>query len=246
MNPGFGRGFFCVGRGNDRTGSGMVSEARGAERARLCSGAAGLGVTLAPAVAEQLLALLDELARWNRAYNLTAVRERAEMLTHHLLDSLSVLPALTGGRVIDVGTGAGFPGLVLALADPDRRYTLLDSNGKKIRFVEHALRTFGIRNACAVQSRVEDYRPTPGFDTVVGRAFAPTARFAASCRHLLAPGGEIVMMKGRHAVSELAGLPGDWRVTVEPVEVPGLHEARHLVRLRLADDAPESPLQERT
>ncbi len=219
---------------------------RSVEQAHLMAAAARLRLQLTAAGADQLLTLLDELTRWNRAYNLTAVRERGEMITHHLLDSLSVLPALAGQRVLDVGTGPGFPGLVLALVDPHRDYTLLDSNGKKIRFVEHALRTFALRNARAVQSRVEDYRPPSGFDTVIGRAYAPAPRFAASCRHLLAPGGELLMMKGRHPAEELRPLAGEWLIEVDAVEVPGLHEVRHLVRLRLASASTDAPLQERT
>lgn len=244
MNPGFGRGFFCAYA--TPNGKGKVMADRLAEQEHLVAAAARLHVRLNTGTADQLLTLLDELARWNRAYNLTAVRDRGEMITHHLLDSLSVLPALAGPRIIDVGTGAGFPGLVLALVDPDREYTLLDSNGKKIRFVEHALRTFALRHVRAVQSRVEDYRPTSGFDTVVGRAYAPAARFAASCRHLLAPGGEILMMKGRDPAAELEALATEWLIQVEPVEVPGLHEARHLVRLRLASGSTDAPLRERT
>jgi 16S rRNA (guanine527-N7)-methyltransferase len=207
------------------------------EADRLVAGAARLGVSLSAEAAVQLCRLLDELERWNRAYNLTAVRDRAAMLPLHLLDSLSVLPALRGRRIIDVGTGPGFPGLPLAIADPGRHYTLLDSHGKKVRFVEHVLRVLAIANAGAVHSRVEDYRPAQGFDTVVARAFAPAARFAAGCRHLLAPGGQILMLKGRNPEAELAELGGDWQVDVLPLEVPGLEQARHLVRLTRAPSA---------
>ena len=206
--------------------SGPISEAD-----RLVAGAARLGVALSAEATLRLCRLLDELERWNRAYNLTAVRDRAAMVTLHLLDSLSVIPALRGERIIDIGTGAGFPGLPLAIADPLRHYTLLDSNGKKIRFVQHALRALAVANASAVHSRVEDYRPAQGFDTVVGRAFAPAARFAAGCRHLLAPGGQILMMKGRDPGAELAQLACEWQAQIVALDVPGLDQARHLVRL---------------
>jgi 16S rRNA (guanine527-N7)-methyltransferase len=206
---------------------------RAAEQTRLEAAAAQLGVTLPPAAAARLLRLLDELERWNRAYNLTAVREREAMLALHLLDSLSVHPWLQGATILDVGTGAGFPGLPLALVDPARQFTLLDSNGKKIRFVQHASRVLAVHNVLAVQARVEDYRPGHGFDTVLGRAFAPAARFAAGVRHLLAPGGRLLMMKGRDPQAELAELADEWTAQVLPLRVPELDQTRHLVMLSL-------------
>src|ERR1700758_1724736 len=126
---------------------------------RLARDAALLGVTLTPADAGRLLALLDELERWNRSYNLTAIASREQMITHHLLDSLSISPDLAGERIADVGTGAGFPGLPLALANPARQFSLIDSNGKKVRFVAHAARTLELRNVTAVHSRAEGLRP---------------------------------------------------------------------------------------
>lgn len=202
-----------------------------AERQRLVQGAHGLGVDLPPAQADRLLRLLDELERWNRAYNLTAVRERPAMVVLHLFDSLSVLSALHGTQVLDIGTGAGFPGLPLAIVDPARHFTLLDSNGKKIRFVQHALRALAVDNATAVHARVEGFRPAQGFDTLIGRAFAPAGRFLAGCSHLLAPGGQILMMKGRDPLGELAEIPDDWHADVSVLNVPELDQARHLVRL---------------
>lgn len=202
-----------------------------AERLRLESGAQRLGIALSAEATDRLLGLLDELERWNRAYNLTAVREREAMLALHLFDSLSVLSALQGSQVLDIGTGAGFPGLPLAIADSGRHYTLLDSNGKKIRFVQHALRRLAVDNASAVHTRVEDYRPAQGFDTVIGRAFAPAGRFLAGCSHLLAPGGQILMMKGRDPVGELTEVPDDWHAEVAALDAPELDQARHLVRL---------------
>jgi 16S rRNA (guanine527-N7)-methyltransferase len=125
------------------------------EQAFLISSASRLGVSLDSTAAKRLLQLLDELERWNRSFNLTAITQRAQMLTHHLLDSLSIAALLQGERIIDIGTGAGFPGLPLAIIQPERQFTLLDSNGKKIRFVNHAARTLGLANVVAVHARAD-------------------------------------------------------------------------------------------
>ncbi len=199
----------------------------------LIDGAARLGVPLAPEAASRLLRLLDELERWNRSFNLTAITDRRGMLTHHLLDSLSVLPFVQGGRVVDVGTGAGFPGLPLAIADPGRRYTLLDSNGKKVRFVGHARRVLGLANVEPVHARAEDWRPEAPFDTVVARAFAPLPRLVAQVAPLCGPDTRVVAMKGPRAADEQAELPAGWRVERDiEVEVPGLGAERRIVVLR--------------
>lgn len=203
----------------------------------LVEGAARLGVPLAPDAARQLLRLLDELERWNRSFNLTAITDRREMLTHHLLDSLSVLPFMQGARVVDVGTGAGFPGLPLAIADPGRHYTLLDSNGKKVRFVGHARRVLGLANVEPLHARAEDWRPDAPFDTVVARAFAPLPRLATQVAPLCGPGTRVVAMKGPRAADELAGLPAGWQVEQDvQVEVPGLGAERRIVVLRPPPD----------
>ncbi|MFO1427122.1 MAG: 16S rRNA (guanine(527)-N(7))-methyltransferase RsmG [Steroidobacteraceae bacterium] len=211
-----------------------MSPAAGREtQQRLVRDAARLGVTLAPADAARLLALLDELVRWNKAYNLTAITEREAMLTHHLLDSLSVQTALHGERIADVGTGAGFPGLPLAIVNPARRFTLLDSNNKKVRFVAHAARTLGLANVAAVHARAEEHRPAAPFDTVIARAFAPLPALAASVAGLCGPDTRVLAMKGRRPQEEIDALPAAWRVErVTPLEVPGLGEERHLVVLR--------------
>ena len=199
----------------------------------LIDGAARLGVPLAPAAAGRLLRLLDELERWNRSFNLTAITDRREMLTHHLLDSLSVLPFVQGARVIDVGTGAGFPGLPLAIADPGRHYTLLDSAGKKVRFVSHACRVLGLANVEPVHARAEAWRPDAAFDTVVARAFAPLPRLVAQVAPLCRPDTRVVAMKGPRAADEQAGLPAGWQVEQDVrVEVPGLGAERRIVVLR--------------
>ncbi len=212
----------------------------------LREGAARMGVPLDDTAACAMLRLLDELERWNAAYNLTAIRDRRQMLTHHLLDSLSVQPALLGTRIADVGTGAGFPGLPLAIANPARQFTLLDSNGKKIRFVTHATRVLGLKNVDAVHVRAERFTPAAPFDTVVARAFAALQTLAESVAPLCGPETRVLAMKGRPSEDELAALPPGWAVErVERLEVPGLAEERQLVVLRppamMPTGAPAAP-----
>jgi 16S rRNA (guanine527-N7)-methyltransferase len=193
---------------------------------------------LAPTTGQvtQLLAYLDLLARWNRTYNLTAVRDPTEMVTRHLLDSLAVLPWIPGGRLLDAGTGAGLPGIPLAIARPGLQVTLLDSAGKKIRFLRHVCRELQLGNAEPLQARLETYEAEAPFDAIVSRAFASLAAFAEAARHLAggvtpsAGGVRLLAMKGRHPAAELAELPGWVRVeSVEALAVPGLQEQRHLV-----------------
>ena len=171
-----------------------------------------LGVALSEAQARSLLALLDELARWNRTYNLTGITEPGQMLTHHLLDSLAIHPDLAGARIADVGTGAGFPGLPLALVNPQRQFTLIDSVEKKIRFVSHAVRTLGLTNVTPVRARAESLRPEVPFDTVVARALAPLGELLATVSPLVGAGSRVLAMKGRWPAEELASLPAPWRL----------------------------------
>jgi 16S rRNA (guanine527-N7)-methyltransferase len=176
-----------------------------------------------------LLRYIDLLVRWNRAYNLTAVREPGQMVTRHLLDSLAILPWVGSGPLLDAGTGAGLPGVPLAIARPGLAVTALDSAGKKIRFLNQLRRELGLDNLRPVQARLETFRPERPLDTIVSRAFARLADFAQAARHL-AGGARLLAMKGRHPAEELDELP-DWVavVSVERLEVPGLQEARHLV-----------------
>jgi 16S rRNA (guanine527-N7)-methyltransferase len=204
----------------------------GAARDRFAADARRLGVELDAAALERFDRLLGELGRWNRAYNLTAIDAPARQVTHHLLDSLSVAGALHGRRVADAGTGAGFPGLPLAIAWPAREFVLIDSNSKKVRFVAHAIRELGLDNASAVQARLDGAPLGTPFDCVVSRAFASLAGFAASAGGLLAPGGRLLAMKGRRPDAELAALAPPWRaLEVRRLEVPGLDEERHLAIL---------------
>jgi 16S rRNA (guanine527-N7)-methyltransferase len=184
----------------------------------------------------KLLHLLDELVKWNATYNLTAITKREEMITHHLLDSLSVNGDLRGEAIADVGTGAGFPGLPLAIVNPKRRFTLIDSNNKKVRFVAHAARTLGLTNVEAVHARAEAPR-TGGkpFDTVVARAFAALPDLLESVEPLCGPATRVLAMKGKRPDDEIAAVPPHWRVIeTRSLTVPRLNEERHVVILRKA------------
>ncbi len=151
----------------------------------------------------KLGALLDELEKWNRRVNLTAIRKRQEMVTAHLLDSLVVRPLLEGATILDVGTGAGFPGLPLAIVEPDRHFTLLDSNNKKIMFVQHVAGLLGLANVTAAKGRGEDYAPGQRFDTVIARALAPLPRLVEIAGHHVGENGVLVALKGRYPAEEL-------------------------------------------
>jgi 16S rRNA (guanine527-N7)-methyltransferase len=199
---------------------------------RLTRDAAALGVTLSEADARGLLLLLDELAHWNRSFNLTAITGREAMVTHHLLDSLSIHGDLEGGQICDVGTGAGFPGLPLAVCNPQRHFTLIDSSAKKIRFVAHAAERMGLTNVTAVHARSEKFTPTVPFDSVVVRALAPLPRLLELVAPLCSPGTRVLAMKGRRPDEELAAVPAPWQVVgVRELVVPGLDAARCLVVL---------------
>jgi len=182
---------------------------------------------------DRLERLLAELGRWNRKVNLTAIRDADEMVTHHILDSLSARPLLEGRYILDVGTGAGFPGLPLAIAEPERQFTLLDSNQKKIAFVAHAARTLGLGNVTAVKARGEDYAPGHRFDTVIARALAALPRLVEIAGHHVGEDGVFVALKGRRPDEELEDLPAPWSHEVMELDVPGLPKgSRHAVLMR--------------
>jgi 16S rRNA (guanine527-N7)-methyltransferase len=198
----------------------------------LQEGAAQLGIQLTAIQAEQMIQLLDELDDWNQRINLTAIRERGQQLTKHLLDSLAVHAFLRGSRVADIGTGAGFPGLPLAIAAPEMQFTLLDSTAKKLKFIEHAVQLLGLQNVQTVHTRAEAYRPKERFDCIVSRAIGPIATFVKWSGHLCVGGGRLLAMKGREPTDELAGIPSGWKLAaVHRLNIPGLDEERHLVEI---------------
>ena len=210
-----------------------MTSAKLLERA-LANGLEALGLPLDEERRSALLAYLDELRRWNRSYNLTAVRDPRDMITRHLLDSLAVLPFVGDGPLLDAGTGAGLPGVPLAIAQPALEVTLLDSAGKKIRFLNHVQRTLRLANMHPVQSRLQDHQSERPYAAVISRAFASLTDFAAAVRAMRDGAPRLLAMKGRLPRAELDDLPDDVRVeAVEKLRVPGLQEDRHLVIMSL-------------
>jgi 16S rRNA (guanine527-N7)-methyltransferase len=204
--------------------------ARNALQARLEQGIAELKLILPAEAVSRLLDYQALLERWNATYNLTAVRDPAEMITRHLLDSLAILPYVQGGTLADLGTGPGLPGIVLAIAAPGREILLVDSNGKKVRFLREAIRALKLDGVRAVQSRVEDVQGQ--FDCITARAFASFADMLGWGGHLLAPGGIWLAMKGKQSEDELSGVPTTFAVRETHVlTVPGLDAERRLVVL---------------
>lgn len=198
----------------------------------LLDGARALGLELSTEQAARLVAHLDLVDEWGERMNLTAIRERSQQVTKHLLDSLSVAPYLRGTRVADIGSGAGFPGIPLAILRPDVQFALVDSTGKKCRFLEHVRDTLGLGNVEVVQSRAEGYKPDVRFDTVLARAVGPIADLVRNAGPLVAGGGRLLAMKGRFPEDELAKRLNGWKVVaVHPLQVPGLDESRHVVEL---------------
>jgi 16S rRNA (guanine527-N7)-methyltransferase len=205
---------------------------REGESELLIAGASELGISLDAKRCELLLRLVDELEAANAQFNLTAIRDRPGMLRKHVLDSLSLQPYLRGARLADVGTGAGFPGLPLALVNSERRFSLIEATGKKARFVAQTAERLGCRNVEVVAMRAETYRPFDLFDTVMARALSSLADFVAYAGHLCTPEGRLLAMKGRHPDEEISGLPKSFRVVaVHRLKLPGLDDERHLVEL---------------
>ncbi|KRF01217.1 16S rRNA (guanine(527)-N(7))-methyltransferase RsmG [Frateuria sp. Soil773] len=204
--------------------------ARAALQARLEQGIAALDLRLPADAVPRLLDYQALLERWNAAYNLTAVRDPAEMVTRHLLDSLAILPYVQGASLADLGTGPGLPGIVLAIAAPGREILLVDSNGKKVRFLREAIRALKLEGVRALQSRVEDVEGR--FDCVTARAFASLADMLAWGGHLLAPEGVWLAMKGKPSDDELPGIPPGFALRGRhALDVPGLDAERHLLVL---------------
>jgi len=196
---------------------------------------------LPPGAQAKLAAYVALLAKWNRTYNLTAIREPARMVTHHVLDALAVLPYLPAAerqRVLDAGSGGGLPGIPLAIARPDWHVAMIDSGDKKSAFVRQAAIELPLPNAEAITARVEEYTPSAPFEIVISRAFADLATFATASARLLAPAGRLYAMKGAYPAEELARLPaGIALVAAHPLTIPGLDARRHLIVLA-AERAP--------
>ncbi|GAA0905218.1 16S rRNA (guanine(527)-N(7))-methyltransferase RsmG [Rothia nasimurium] len=198
---------------------------------QLQRGIADLRLTLPEGAVERLLDYRELLERWNSAYNLTAIRDDREMIARHLLDSLTILPYVHGRTLADLGTGPGLPGIPLAIAEPAREVLMVDSNGKKVRFLREAIRSLKLGNARALQSRVEEVEGT--FECITARAFASLADMLGWGGHLLAPGGTWLAMKGKHPAEELDGVPAGFRVeAIHTLSVPGVEGERHLVVIR--------------
>lgn len=202
-------------------------------RQRLEAGLSQLLPQVRTDLVERQLSYLKLLARWNRTFNLTAIRAPADMVTHHLLDSLAVHPYVRGGRLLDVGSGAGLPGIPLALADPMRTVVLIDSNGKKVRFLRQAVLELALTNVTVIQARAEEFRPEAPFDAIIARAFADLPALFRIARPLLAPTGRVLAMKGREPTDELQRLAGEgasWRS--HRLDVPGLAAERRVIVLK--------------
>jgi 16S rRNA (guanine527-N7)-methyltransferase len=203
----------------------------------LPAAAEALGRPLSEAQLDQFRRFGELLLEWNQRMNLTAIRERGQQITKHLLDSLAVHSYLHGARIADIGTGAGFPGLPLAIAMPQLELTLVDSTAKKLKFVEHAAQTLGLRNVQTVHTRAESYRPKERFDCVVSRAVGPIGTFVKWSGHLCVGGGRLLAMKGRYPTDELEHIPSGWKLAVvHRLNIPGLDEQRHLVELCRSHD----------
>lgn len=209
-----------------------MSIARDPVQATLDAGIVDLGLELDSAARQRLLDYLDLLMRWNRSFNLTGTRSPAGIVTRHLLDSLSVTPYLRGDRVLDAGTGAGLPGMVLAVARPEIGFTLLDSAGKKTRFCIQAAADLGLDNVRVVRTRIEAFSPPARFSCLVTRAFQQAPELSTLAPRLMEPGGLMLIMKGLYPVEELLALKAaGYAARATPLSVPGLNAARHLLQV---------------
>ena len=203
----------------------------------LVAGLDELKLSLDETQIEQLLDFIKLLEKWNKAYNLTAIRNKEAMVSLHLLDSLAIVPFIEGKSVIDIGTGAGLPGIPLAIYFPDIHFTLLDSNAKKTRFVQQALLELKIKNVSVCHNRVEDYHPGHYYDTVITRAFASLTDIVAWTGHLINEQGVLLAMKGQSA--DIPVLEGA-KTTLIPINVPGIDAERCLVKIQLTKESEES------
>jgi len=203
-------------------------------------GLADIGMSLAPATRARMLNHLTLLAKWNRAYNLTGIRDPEQMVVRHLLDSLTLVPYLRGPRVVDVGSGAGFPGVPLALVRGDDRVVLLERRGKRVQFLIHLAAALDLGHVEVVHADASQYRPAVKFDTLVARAFGSLSELLKKAGHLCRPGGRVVAPKGAHPEIELAQVPRSEyaAASIEPVNVPGIHTPRHVIVLEMPGSPP--------
>lgn len=200
---------------------------------KLVAGLDSLGLVLPGPACSSLVRFCDLLIKWNRTFNLTSVSDPEQIIIVHLLDSLAVVPYLPGGTVIDVGTGAGLPGIPLAIARPEQSFVLLDSNGKKTRFLNQVIGDLRLTNVNIVHSRVEQYETEEKFSTVISRAFTSVEQFLLSCSHLVSADGQFIAMKGKYPADELRAMPAGFElVSSHRLEIPGLNAERHLLILR--------------
>lgn len=200
----------------------------------LVQGLQQLHLTLDSSQTDKLLKFLSLLNKWNKVYNLTAVRDPGAMVHRHILDSLSILPFVSGDRVLDVGSGAGLPGIPLAIAGPQRGWLLLDASAKRVRFLRQAVTELSLTQVEPVHQRLEDFQPPQLFHCITARAFADLHGLITGVRHVSAPGARVLAMKGRLSDEELAALPPGARTEqVLSLQVPGLDAQRHLVVIRL-------------
>ncbi|MGZ5621585.1 MAG: 16S rRNA (guanine(527)-N(7))-methyltransferase RsmG [Methylobacter sp.] len=201
----------------------------------LVNGIAALNLNVNDQQVDQLLDFIKLIEKWNKAYNLTAIRNREEMARLHILDSLAIVPHIEGKRIIDIGTGAGLPGIPLAICLPDIDFTLLDSNAKKTRFVKQVVLELKLKNVEVLHSRVEDHHPEQGYDAVLTRAFASLPDIVKLTSHLLDKDGVLLAMKGQNLDAELAGITA--QKSVISVSVPGADVERCLIRIQLPEQA---------
>ncbi|MFT7300004.1 MAG: 16S rRNA (guanine527-N7)-methyltransferase [Porticoccus sp.] len=191
-----------------------------------------LSLTVSDQQISQLLDYMSLLEKWNGAYNLTSIREPEKMLRLHLLDSLSIAPFVKGERIIDVGTGPGLPGIPLSIIYPERQFMLMDSNGKKTRFLFQVRSVLGLNNVNEVQSRVEEYQPETPFDGVISRAFTSLQQMVEKCAHLVGESGRFYAMKGQYPTEELSALSKHYNVVaLHQLRVPGVDGERHLIEI---------------
>lgn len=202
---------------------------------QLQQGLQSLDIELSDDQQARLISFVELLVKWNRVYNLTAVRDPAQMLDRHILDSLSVLPYLSGTRIIDIGAGAGIPGIPLAIAQPNNEFVLVDSNRKKTRFMQQAKIDLSLGNVEVFHSRVENFQPEQLFDSVISRAFTSLQQMAQWSSHLLKKEGVLFAMKGSYPEQEISELANSFEIkAVRKIEYPGLNADRYLVEIGLA------------